>query len=902
MADQTPAQNRISKLESARDAWKSSLDTYQYEYTQTKTEYQQRLAELQSMPEGEAKRSKIKRLQKETNERLRYLSANIRKASDNVSDYREAIAKSRRTGTYTGPRDVRATQSKVQYKEEKARQAAAEAAATPETEQTASTKAPTTYMGTYYRAPAQKDIYKLQVGGRTYLTSDVTDTPGRQSFASKKIEEAELARQAGMARAAAKPGEPVYFEITQQGIDPKIFTLREGRKVQTGQEISGEFKQYATKQYSAAVEQEAALKLPSAQKSLTIEQQERQANKELALAHFRERSKEKKGPPKTMEALGTGPYYTTNQYEEDKSASFWKGVRQGFQPGKYSYPFEQSASGQIGYGSGLVGLGISLYGAVRFVGPIYRAVSAPFRYTEKAVDYGLGRIPGIRRYSNFPILQLAEYGAVGLAETAAIYKGSQYAVKKLNPQLYSAVTSVEYTEAATAGRAAQFEALSYEKAGVGGVVSKHVINTFGTLGENVVGRIGLPTGLSESQQAFEESIAAQGLTGKQRQQFIEYRKSYRKVQTATDVFVALNIERLSENLGRNLVIRGFSKRYPTLVTTKALPETLRGVVGKPLLYAGALEGSLQAFGQQVQTGEYKPLELAGYGALGAVSAYTLGVPIAATRSATKRLGLETVGSVLDLMEKPGDWLTDVQRSVAVRTGFIPNVAPDIIVKGKGALLSIKTATGGASVPGVSPSKAKLSGKGAQGPSFAGFTSPQPSSKWVTIAPGVQSLVPIPTSTRSIAQSFGGKVTAPSNIRIPSTLRSDLPAISNVPSEVGFPAPSNVPAEITSNINNFVQVPTNVPSQVTNQVPSNVPTNVFTPDFPLWFPFGGSPITKGRRRGRGRAGSFSASYVPSLTSITFGITTTAKKGARATFFDIRPIVVGKKRGGKKRRRR
>lgn len=308
----------------------------------------------------------------------------------------------------------------------------------------------------------------------------------------------------------------------------------------------------------------------------------------------------------------------------------------------------------------------------------------------------------------------------------------------------------------------------------------------------------------------------------------------------------LNVNRVSEKLGREILFKEVAKRGGVVVGKRgALSAGL--FVGSRLTLPGAQEGAASYYTQKRSRNEKMKLienvqvggvnlpigGFIGYTVAGALTAGTVGGVIGGTPISTNKMirgwgkTVDVAANTLDPYEKGGDLLADASlRSLKRAGGTVPKpvygLRPKVITPGANVniLTTQKQVRPGSTFTDINSLMQSKTRTRGQVPSFVDINEFFPSS----------SKTPTKTTTK-----ITGKT------KIPTSIQSYI----NVPTQVPLPVPS------------MVSSPTQTPTQV--QVPVTVP-RMFLPIPPLGSGFSGAFGGKGGKSKKGASRSvFSAFF-------------------------------------------
>ena len=203
-----------------------------------------------------------------------------------------------------------------------------------------------------------------------------------------------------------------------------------------------------------------------------------------------------------------------------------------------------------------------------------------------------------------------------------------------------------------------------EKLGVFG--KKRDVSLFGkqlTLDPRIIAR-SLPGGtlikFGKEQKLFENSIRSQlqdlNLSEKEIEQAVKYSKRQKGFRAGAELASALNIERGTEAVGRQLILRGATKKIGTI------RKGLFGFAAPRIALAGVFEGAGgEALQAQSRGEKITSKRLISGGLFGGAFAGTIGGTIASTsvRKPVTSKVLNIFANIADPLEKPGDILQDV---------------------------------------------------------------------------------------------------------------------------------------------------------------------------------------------------------------------------------------------------
>lgn len=298
--------------------------------------------------------------------------------------------------------------------------------------------------------------------------------------------------------------------------------------------------------------------------------------------------------------------------------------------------------------------------------------------------------------------------------------------------------------------------------------------------------------LTLPKEEFEQLGRERGLTSQE----IDTALKIRKQRGITEIAQNLNIARFSEGVGRREVSKAFQKAAEkgVKVPQRQAFSTVFKMSAPGIARAGAIEGFTQEIAQQRERQKDLDLKAAAImGGIGAGSAGLLGGFIAGT--AVTKPGVskvtETVASIVDPFEKPGDILEDITQATAKRLGRRTMPTPTVRVTGVTETFQFGATPQRGKVP--KPKKAPKSRRPVKVPSLA-IVSP------VSIPEAIQQqqtgrrgdiLSPIPVEPRPPITP-----TAPSRTQTPADIFSPSEQIQTT-INVATPAPVFTPVPVVT---------------------------------------------------------------------------------------------------------
>lgn len=468
----------------------------------------------------------------------------------------------------------------------------------------------------------------------------------------------------------------------------------------------------------------------------------------------------------------------------------------------------------------------------------------------------LGRAARSTQVGRFGLdLTILSGRGVGIVEAGRLLGQSR------SPELgRSVVTSDVGREAVRAGRGAERDFVSQS-----GLLRQI---GFELIGSPVSGR----GGRSAFESGVRESLRGSGLDPLSVSAGVSAAGRERGFTNVAELTALLDISRGVERFGRAEISRSLAGRGLDVTRRRGLKgaTATAGTIGR----AGFIEGFGQELSQQRSRLESFDFgRAAGMGAVGALSAATLGGAIAGSAIAGKTKTsalLESGANIVDLFEKPGDILADIGERVTTRA-----------IRGRARRVPIFT-------PGVSPGGIREVDPGISriDPLFRQFPSAPVTTfslDGVSLGSSVVTGDPSPDVAPSLDSGVG--VSTPSVVDVPSLFDeprksgrsrprpAPTPPISP-PVEPIVPIPSAPLVPVRSDVPVLTESRTSVSTTVgvpSLQTSVSVPVPVVVPDIPF-LPLGSPGFFSGRRvRSRKKD-------VPTATVFQ-------------QFFDINPVVAG-----------
>jgi len=331
---------------------------------------------------------------------------------------------------------------------------------------------------------------------------------------------------------------------------------------------------------------------------------------------------------------------------------------------------------------------------------------------------------------------------------------------------------------------------------------------------------GLSTAISSKKKVFREKVKSEALAlGLDPDLAVKTAERQRASKEWGEGLALLEISRSAESIGRTEVAKAFAKKGTQQVPTKQIFGKVFRTTFFPIAGAGVVEGGAAEITQQIAREEpFDKKKVAVMAGVGGLTAGVLGGTIAGLKANRPgaSVALETVASIADPFEKPGDLLQDLVERGARKSGVNIPRAPVFTI---------------APTEAITISQAPASKGPRSKTSFANFVNSFIGSSTTPTAAPTQSLPIGP----NIPKPKGGP-TSPFIFSPTTQTPTTTPTTETTPSNIWSPEPSTQTSTTTSTPTTNINV--NIPV-VTPQL--RVP-----PPIPIALPAGGGSGGSGVR--------------------------------------------------------